>query len=224
MKVRVLFLIICFCLINSISAVGEKIEFSDLPETHWAYEYIYTMVDLGILKGYPDGTFLPDKEMTRAEFSTVLAQSLDADIVRPDEPSFNDVSKAYWAYRFIETSKPFFHGFYDSNSFLPQEPALREDVASAIVRVYDLENSQYDESILNQFADSANISVEKRKLVAICIANEFMLGTDIGFEPKKALTRAEACTVLSRALKLNDPYVTPSIPDKEPDFSVTDIH
>ena len=224
MKVRIFLLIISFCFINSILALGAKIEFSDLPETHWAYEYIYSMVDLGILEGYPDGTFLPDKEMSRAEFSTLLTQSLDADIIRPKEPTFNDVLKTHWAYRFIETSKPFFHGFYDSNNFYPQDPALREDVASAIVRVYNLENTQYDESILNQFADSANISVEKRKLVAICIENEFMLGTDLGFEPKKALTRAEACTVLSRALKLNELNITPTLPDKEPEFTIIDVY
>jgi hypothetical protein len=41
--------------------------FTDVPESHWAYGDIAKAVEKEILLGYPDGTFRPNKEMTRAE-------------------------------------------------------------------------------------------------------------------------------------------------------------
>ena len=46
--------------------------FSDVPATHWAAEAIAKGVSLGWLQGYPDGTFGPEKSLTRAEACTVL--------------------------------------------------------------------------------------------------------------------------------------------------------
>ncbi|MEW6772288.1 MAG: S-layer homology domain-containing protein [Bacillota bacterium] len=46
--------------------------FSDVPENHWAANYIKIAVALGLVRGYPDGTFRPEQPVTRAE-GTVLA-------------------------------------------------------------------------------------------------------------------------------------------------------
>lgn len=48
------------------------ITFSDVTAAHWAKKYIEKAVALGLVKGMPDGTFAPDKAMTRAEFATIL--------------------------------------------------------------------------------------------------------------------------------------------------------
>lgn len=46
----------------------EKVmRFKDLPETHWAFKDIEDFVEMGIVNGYEDGTFKPEKSMTRAE-------------------------------------------------------------------------------------------------------------------------------------------------------------
>lgn len=46
--------------------------FSDVPESHWAYRDIVKCAEQAILQGYPDGTFKPDQEMTRAEFCAMV--------------------------------------------------------------------------------------------------------------------------------------------------------
>lgn len=61
------------------SEVNKKLEkenvnmkFKDVPETHWAYEAIEELSEMGIINGYEDGTFKPDEAVTRAELATML--------------------------------------------------------------------------------------------------------------------------------------------------------
>ena len=51
-------------------------EFPDVPQNHWAYQYISQLAGNGILVGYPDGTFKGDVKMTRYEFATMLYRAL----------------------------------------------------------------------------------------------------------------------------------------------------
>ncbi|MDU1973284.1 MAG: S-layer homology domain-containing protein [Veillonella sp.] len=51
-------------------------EFPDVPQNHWAYQYISQLAGNGILVGYPDGTFKGDAKMTRYEFATMLYRAL----------------------------------------------------------------------------------------------------------------------------------------------------
>ena len=51
-------------------------EFPDVPQNHWAYQYISQLAGNGILVGYPDGTFKGDAKMTRYEFAAMLYRAL----------------------------------------------------------------------------------------------------------------------------------------------------
>ena len=50
--------------------------FPDVPENHWAYEYIATLAGNGILEGYPDGNFGGDRMMTRYEFGAIVYRAM----------------------------------------------------------------------------------------------------------------------------------------------------
>lgn len=53
--------------------LGEnRMKFTDVPETHWAFKAINDLADMGIINGYEDGTFKPDAPVTRAEVATML--------------------------------------------------------------------------------------------------------------------------------------------------------
>ena len=54
--------------------------FPDVPENHWAYEYIRELVDKGIIKGYPDGTWKGDRMMTRYEFAALIYRAMQQGI------------------------------------------------------------------------------------------------------------------------------------------------
>lgn len=53
-----------------------NVNFPDVPENHWAYEYVKSLADRGLLEGYPDGEFKGDRPMTRYEFATIIYRAL----------------------------------------------------------------------------------------------------------------------------------------------------
>lgn len=64
---------------NSILGIldmGKKKDFPDVPENHWAYEYVATLAGNGIIEGYPDGEFKGDRSMTRYEFAAMFYRAL----------------------------------------------------------------------------------------------------------------------------------------------------
>jgi hypothetical protein len=181
--------------------------FSDLSTNHWAYDDIMEMAELGILDGYADGTFKPNKTISRAEFSKILVLSLKLPKVTPPYPAFSDVPPSHWAYEVVESSKNYLTGYRNSAglmSFAPNEVAVREDVAVAIVKAKGFSEASADLSLLNAFQDKNQISKALRNHVSIAVDKGYMKGTNKGFEPQKALTRAEASTLLSRLINRGD--------------------
>ena len=64
---------------NSILGIldmGKKKDFPDVPENHWAYEYVAALAGNGILEGYPDGMFSGERSMTRYEFAAMFYRAL----------------------------------------------------------------------------------------------------------------------------------------------------
>ena len=65
---------------------GEKVDpikmklFPDVPENHWAYEYVKELAKQGVIEGYPDGTFKGDRMMTRYEFAAIFYKAMQKGI------------------------------------------------------------------------------------------------------------------------------------------------
>ena len=61
---------------------GKKIDtsklqlFPDVPQNHWAYEYVTQLAGNGMIEGYPDGNFAGDRPMTRYEFAAILYRAM----------------------------------------------------------------------------------------------------------------------------------------------------
>ena len=79
--------------------------FKDVPATHWALKYINSAYARGWVTGYEDGTFRPDRYITRAEVVTVTNKMLiryaDVDFVRANKDimlHFKDLDESHWAY------------------------------------------------------------------------------------------------------------------------------
>lgn len=191
-----------------LSAPVFAMSFSDLKENHWAYVPINEMADKGILKGYPDGTFLPDKSVTRAEFAKILVLSLKINQNETTKLDFQDVSKEHWAYDYIQIAAKYLPAYKNSNdelAYLPDNNAVREDVVAAIVMASGLENSKYDLNTLNKFSDSKQISEKLSKYIAIAVENGLIQGHSNGsFEPKGNLTRAQIAQLIKNVEKVNE--------------------
>ncbi|WP_349687620.1 S-layer homology domain-containing protein [Acidaminococcus sp. DS4831] len=50
--------------------------FPDVPENHWAYQYVKSLAARGYLQGYPDGEFKGSKALTRYEYAAIIYRAL----------------------------------------------------------------------------------------------------------------------------------------------------
>ena len=62
-----------------------EVLFPDIPENHWAYEYIHSLAARGVIEGYPDGNFGGDRTMTRYEFATMLFKAMQNGVVLSEQ-------------------------------------------------------------------------------------------------------------------------------------------
>lgn len=58
------------------TSIALDVNFPDVPANHWAYAYVKTLADKGLLVGYPDGEFKGNQTMTRYEFAAVIYRAL----------------------------------------------------------------------------------------------------------------------------------------------------
>ena len=72
-------------------------KFSDLDQMHWAYENIEKLVKAGIISGYPDGTFKPEGNITRAELVKIVNMVFKY-TEKEDNTNLEDVRKEDWFY------------------------------------------------------------------------------------------------------------------------------
>jgi len=177
--------------------------FTDVSPDHWAYDSIEKMVKNNVLAGYQDGTFKPEGNITRAEFATVLVKTLAIENANT-AIEFKDVEGFHWAESFIDLANPFLTGYVLNGEyyFKPDEPALREDAAVALVRAKGLINNNVDISILDEFTDKDEISENLKKYIAIAVESGLMNGYPNGtFNPQGHLTRAEVAALFSNLIK-----------------------
>lgn len=180
-------------MLNSVSFA-----FSDLDETHWAYHNVMNMQGSGIISGFIDNTFRPDDSLTRDQFITLAVKGLKLE--RPSIVRQFDDSGNRWSEEFIQTAGYAMCNLEDT-MFRPDDEALREDVAMAIVKLNGLESADFSLKTLKNFSDKDSISNNRKKYVAIAVEHGFMKGNADGtFAPKKALTRAEGATVVLNML------------------------
>ena len=102
----------------------------------WAAPVIDKAADYGLMNGYPDGSFGVGKELTRAEFVTVLCRMFGWASVRPDSPSYPDCPPSgatEWCYESVETARA--HNVMDASGFFrPLDYISREEMAVMLVR------------------------------------------------------------------------------------------
>jgi hypothetical protein len=79
-------------------------KFKDVDAAHWAWKYIESLVAKEIIKGYPDKTFRPANNITRAEFATLAVRALGLTVEKPGVPTYADVSAGSWSYGYIEAA------------------------------------------------------------------------------------------------------------------------
>ena len=111
--------------------VKKTITFTDVEGDEWYADAVYAMATLGVLKGYPDGTFQPDRAITRAEFTTMGMQFSHLDT--SEENLFKDVSSSDWFHSFVVgASKYGWISGYPDGTFKPNDNVTRAEVTCLV--------------------------------------------------------------------------------------------
>jgi len=175
-----------------VSATPEKRvnPFSDIAESNWAYNYILDLVDKEIISGYKDGSFRPAATVTRAEFSKMVCLAMGWDLVEPATPSFTDVAKNNWAYKYIETVKA--HGIiggYSDGTFRPSNNITRAEIAKIVAGSLGISSGS------SELTDVG--SHWAKDFIDACAEAGIVGGyTDGTFRPNNTATRAEAAKMI----------------------------
>jgi len=110
--------------------------FSDISDTHWAFKYIQKMYDEGITTGYPDGTYRPSENVTRAQMATFIIRALFGDDFDYElSPHFSDIPDTHWAFKYIQ--KMYDEGIttgYEDGTYRPAQNVSRAQMATFIAR------------------------------------------------------------------------------------------
>ena len=169
-----------------------KISFSDLSNTHWAYNVIKNMTVKGILNGYEDGTFRPESNITRAEAAQILSKAFNMSEDNKDE--MKDITTDHWAYNAVKKASLYIP--MKNNNFEPEANITRKDFIIAIMNIRGNNTIKRE----NIFSDLAGLSEEEASKINLAYAFNIANGYEDGtFRPNEPLTRAEACAILSRA-------------------------
>ena len=193
------------------------VKFKDVSRNYWAFEYIGEMQKRGIINGDPDGKYYPDNYVERCEFAKIMVGAAGLRTGDASGEYFADVKYNDWFYEYVETAKEYLTGYksFGQNYFRPNNYALREDIAVALVKLKGYDTKNTDQNILQtMFSDYDSISASAKPYVATAVDRGLVSGYDDGtFKGQDSITRAEAAAMLWRAYQYGHDNKTTEVSD-----------
>ena len=196
-------LLIGFLTVLLLSAAVSAAEYSDVSDAHWANEQIVYLQDE--ITGYPDGTFRPEKTVSRAEFLTLFAR-----IAFPDEWKQAEGDEWWKAAYDVCTA----HRLLDDTTGSRSEAMPRGEIAALLDRFCSGWGGVHERA---DAANQLNINWTEQRMespewqplwpdaaeygnsVLVCANQGLLTGyPDGSFKPNKGVTRAEAAAILAR--------------------------
>ncbi len=214
MKKLLSILIISSTILASSLTAYAKTSFSDIKENDWFYGNVITLVEMGGISGYPDGTFKPENNITYAEYLTILVKATNAGsgnyVANPNGNWYDAVVSAGYESGIIPNNRTYnFNApITRSDAAMFTELAVQNVLGEKEVYIKDIENliGDYD-----SFKDTGN---------AVYIVNQYERGILTGsdskgtFNASSNLTRAEAATIILKTAK----------PEMRKDMSTVDVY
>lgn len=194
--------------------------FPDVPATkyNWAVDAINSMADQGIIKGYENGTFQPEKSVTKLEGLVLIARVLGAnndenktfvteamslyeDVIDDYQINFGEEELAYLLLKSVVDID-------ELDSYIGSSKAgtslMRYEVAVLLTKALDGEDNLPSSSTLT-YADADKVPASAKKYVRYVTEEGLMNGMeDNKFSPNTGVTRAQAAVLLNKLLAKTD--------------------
>jgi hypothetical protein len=170
--------------------------FSDINCGHWGYVYIKYLYAHNITSGYPDGTFKPENQITRAEVAAFIIRAMNLSYTG-GLTDFPDVPNTHWSYPFVMAAKQ--NGIisgYPDGRFKPDNKVTRSEISVMVTNARDWTYS----GGLTDFPDVPNTHWSYPYVMAVKEKNIVGGYPDGTFKPDNSATRAENSVMISKMM------------------------
>jgi hypothetical protein len=181
---------------------------------HWAQDYILNLVNNEVMELYSDGTFKPDKPITRGEFAVALAKQMN---LLPDNNTHLSDLNGYPDYNLINAlvKEEIITGYPDG-TFKPNKPITRAEMVAIIIKSLGINDNKVMIDLANHYTFK-DVPANHWALNHIKIAEKLELVSgdrENNFHPGQETTRAEAAKCLTRLALLSSGtgYITDVYP------------
>lgn len=205
MKKSKILIVITLLIVFSTNVYAKDTIFSDIKD-HWAEKEIMDLVNQDIISGYPDGTFKPDANISRSEFSTLMYRilGLKEEVSKEKTVVFKEI-EGLWSEKFIEAlvEKEVIIPHEYVNGYLANEEITRAEIAKMIIRAMDKDKKARKMAANTKFDDDENIKKEDKGYIYLAEYYGIISGyPDNTFRPNGLATRAEAVKMLIHQQKV----------------------
>ena len=182
---------------NSPTALAASI-YSDVPEDSWAAATIEAATEYGLINGVGGGFFGYGREISRAEFATLVCRMFGWELIAPETPSFPDVLPDDWYYTYVETAASN-NAIYRGGNFSPKAPITRKDMSVILVRALGYESIA---EAASEYSMPFTDVIDNRGYIAVAYDIGMTSGTSAtAFSPDNTAKREEAAAMLVRVLR-----------------------
>jgi hypothetical protein len=149
------------------------------------------------INGYPDNTFRPENQVTRAEVAAMFAKILNLEVKKETQAVYSDVPKEHWAAGVIRavTDAGLFKG-YEDNTFRPDAAITRAELVVVIAKHLKLENVEPFEIYFSDIEGHWAMNYIE-EINRFNITKGYEDGT---FRPNDKIKRSEAVTLINKML------------------------
>ncbi len=177
--------------------------FPDVPNGYWAACEIDKLAVNDVVVGYPDGLFKPNKNISRAEFATMLVKGFNMNAHGATTSQFSDVSRENWANAAIAkaVNEDLLRG-YPNHTFRPNAPVTRVEALTSLSKGMTCNIDSFKaEEILSQYADGNKVPNWARIPVAKSLQSGALKDSPNPnmIMPNRDATRAEIASMMQTA-------------------------
>ena len=198
--------------VEPVSAQQAKI-FPDVAANHWAAAQIKELSEKGVIVGYPDGTFKPDDNVSRAEFASMAIWALGQEHTTVVQAvNFTDITPDFWAYDMIQRALYFELIFCPKSDsltgkvFRPNDPVSHAEAVTVTVNALTTENISLEaaKAVLQKYQDLATtpasylIPAGKAEILGM---NVHIPNTPLMLNANTPATRAEVAVLLKNMME-----------------------
>jgi len=171
--------------------------FADVPDGYWAKAPIENNATVGLVQGYPDQTFRPERALTRAELATLLVRAKGIKLpVTQARQVFKDVKPGFWAAKYIEVAQR--EGLvkgYPDRTFRPNNKINKAEGIAVLVRfdqlrLAEVDSKPYWDIGTNHWAAKYIQAAKDNGMLKFIERNRL--------RPKEALVRSESVEMLGK--------------------------